>query len=309
MGAIFTALLPIFLTILVGVVLYRTKLIGDDMWSVLEHVCYYVLLPALMLRKIGSADLADAPVVAMGGAMLLALCTMFAALLILRVRIMTTMTLTGAAYTSLFQGATRWHTFVALSIISALYGPEGLTLAAIGMAAMIPVLNVVNVTVISVYAEGTGPSAGHIVGLVARNPLVIACVLGIVINVSGIGLPEAAFQTLDLIGSGALGLGLLTVGAGIRPRAALVEPAPVALATALKLLALPVLMYVWTLLLGVDGLAQAVAVVSGGVPTASATYILARQLGGDSVLMANIITGQVIAAVFTLPLVIWAVGT
>ena len=308
MGAIFSALLPIFLTILVGVVLYRTKLIGDDMWSVLEHVCYYVLLPALMLRKIGSADLADAPVIAMGGAMLLAICTMFAALLILRVRIMTTMTLTGAAYTSLFQGATRWHTFVALSIIAALCGQDGLTLAAIGMAAMTPVLNVVNVTVISIHAEGTTPSASRVVGLVARNPLVIACVLGIFINVSGIGLPEAAFQTLDLIGSGALGLGLLTVGAGIRPRAALVEPAPVALAAALKLLALPVLMFVWTLLLGVDGTAQAVAVVSGGVPTASATYILARQLGGDSVLMANIITVQVIAAVFTLPLVIWAVG-
>ena len=194
MGAIFSALLPIFLTILVGVVLYRTKLIGDDMWSVLEHVCYYVLLPALMLRKIGSADLADAPVIAMGGAMLLAICTMFAALLILRVRIMTTMTLTGAAYTSLFQGATRWHTFVALSIIAALYGQDGLTLAAIGMAAMTPVLNVVNVTVISIHAEGTTPSAARIVGLVARNPLVIACVLGIFINVSGIGLPEAAFQ-------------------------------------------------------------------------------------------------------------------
>ena len=308
MGAILTALLPIFLTILVGAVLYRTKLVGDDMWSVLEHVCYYVLLPALMLRTIGSADLADAPVVAMGSAMLLAICTMFAALLFLRVRIMTTMTLTGAAYTSLFQGATRWHTFVALAIITGLYGQDGLTLAAIGMAAMIPVLNVVNVTVISIYAEGAPPSAGRIVGLVARNPLVIACGLGIVFNISGIGLPDAALQTLDLIGSGALGLGLLTVGAGIRPRAALVEPAPVALAAGLKLLALPVLMFIWTLLLGVDGTAQAVAVVSGGVPTASATYILARQLGGDSVLMANIITVQIVAAVFTLPLVIWAAG-
>jgi len=307
-GAIFTALLPIFLTILVGVVLYRTKLVGDDMWSVLEHVCYYVLLPALILRKIGSADLADAPVIAMGSAMLLAICTMFAALLFLRVRIMTIMTLTGAAYTSLFQGASRWHTFVALAIITALYGQDGLTLAAIGMAAMIPVLNVVNVTVISIYAEGAPPSAARIVGLVARNPLVIACVLGIVINMSGTGLPDGAFQTLDLIGSGALGLGLLTVGAGIRPRAALVEPAPVALAAALKLLVLPLLMFIWTLIVGVDGTAQAVAVVSGGVPTASASYILARQLGGDSVLMANIITVQVIAALFTLPLVIWAAG-
>jgi len=305
MGSIVSALAPIFLTILAGVVLYRTKIIDDDMWSVLEHICYFVLLPALMLKKIASVDLADAPVIAMGSAMLLAICTMFVLLLVLRVRLMTMMTLTGAAYTSLFQGATRWHTFAALSIITALYGEEGLTLAVIGMAAMIPMLNMVNVIVISKYTEGTTPGIERIAGLVVRNPLVLACVLGAVINISGLTLPAMVLDTLGMIGSGALGLGLLTVGAAIRPRAALVEPVPVILSSGLKLLALPVLMLVWTYILGVDGLAQAVAVVSGGVPTASASYILARQLGGDAVLMANIITAQVIAAAFTLPLVIW----
>lgn len=308
MGAVIGALAPIFLTIFVGFLLYRTKLVGDDMWSVLEHVVYYVLLPALLFQKIASADLSSAPVLAMGGAMLLAIGSMFALLLIIRVRIMTMMTLTGAAFTSLFQGSSRWQTFVALSLIAGLYAEDGLTLAAIGMAAMIPVLNIVNVIVISKYADGTTPSAGHIIGLVARNPLVIACVCAAAVNAAGIALPAAVLDTLQLIGSGALGLGLLTVGAGIRPRAALIDPSPVVLASALKLLLLPVLMFVWTSILGVDGLAQAVAVVSGAAPTASASYILARQLGGDAVLMANIITVQAVAAAVTIPLVIWVLG-
>lgn len=308
MSSIVSALAPIFLTILAGALLYRTKLIGDEMWSVLEHVTYYVLFPALMFQKIASADLSGAPVVAMGGAMLLAICTMFAALLFARVRIMTHMTLTGAAFTSVFQGSTRWHSFVALSIITALYGADGLTLAAIGMAAMIPVLNVVNVTVISRYADGTTPGAARIAGLVLRNPLVLSCVLGALVNLIGLPVPGVVLDSLDLVGSGALGVGLLTVGAAIRPRAALVEAAPVALAGALKLLLMPLLMLIWTFVLGVDGLAQAVAVVSGAVPTASASYILARQLGGDAVLMANVITVQVVAAAVTLPLVIWLFG-
>ncbi len=308
MSSIVSALAPIFLTILAGALLYRARLISDEMWAVLEHVTYYVLFPALMFQKIASADLAGAPVIAMGGAMLLAICTMFAALLFLRVRIMTKMTLTGAAFTSVFQGSTRWHSFVALSIITALYGAEGLTLAAIGMAAMIPVLNVVNVTVISRHADGASPGAARIAGLVLRNPLVLSCVLAAIVNLIGLPLPATLLDSLELIGSGALGVGLLTVGAAIRPRAALVEPAPVALAAALKLLVMPFLMLVWTFILGVDGLAQAVAVVSGAVPTASASYILARQLGGDAVLMANVITVQVIAAALTLPLVIWVCG-
>lgn len=299
------ALAPVFLTILVGVALYRTKLVGDDMWSVLEHVCYYVLFPALMFEKIAAADLSQAPVLRMGGAMLLAIATMAVALLAARIAIMTRFTMTGAAYSSVFQGSTRWHTFVALSIIAVLHGEEGLTLAAIGMAAMIPFLNILNVIVISTYAEGTRPPALRIAALVVRNPLVLACVAGALYNVSGLALPPPVQGTLQLIGSGALGIGLLTVGAALRPRAALVEFVPVAMAAGLRLIAMPILMFAWTTILGIDGLAQAVAVISGAVPTASASYILARQLGGDSVLMANIITAQVIAAAVTLPAMIW----
>ena len=308
MSAIAASLAPIFLTILVGVALHRTKLVGDDMWAVLEHVVYYVLLPVLLFEKLASADLASAPVTAMGGAMLLAICSMFALLLALRVRLMTSMTLTGAAFTSVFQGATRWQNFVALAVISALHGEQGLTLAAIGIAAMVPVLNVVNVTVISKYAEGSAPGADRIAVLVLRNPLVLSCLAGIAVNLAGFGLPQVVLDTFSIISSGALGIGLLTVGAGIRPRAAFVDPMPVALTAALKLLLMPVLMLVWTALLGVTGMAQSVAVICAAVPTASTSYILARQLGGDAALMANIITVQALAAILTLPLVVWLFG-
>ncbi len=305
MSASISALLPVFLTIFAGVALYRTKLVGDEMWSVLEHVCYFVLFPALMFQKIAVADLADAPVFRMGGAMLLAIATMAIILLLLRIRLMTRFTLTGAGFTSVFQGSTRWHSFIALSIISVLHGEEGLTLAAIGMAAMIPVLNITNVVVISIYAEGSRPTAMQIVRLVVRNPLVLACVAGILWNSSGVVMPQAVSESLDLIGSGALGIGLLTVGAGLRPKTALVEIAPVTLSTCLRLIGMPLFMFGWATLLGVEGLALAVVVICGAVPTASASYILARQLGGDSVLMANIITVQVAAASVTLPLMIW----
>jgi len=68
---------------------------------------------------------------------------------------------------------------------------------------------------------------------------------------------------------------------------------------------MPVLMFAWTSILGVNGTAQAVAIISGAVPAASASYILARQLGGDAELMASIITAQTIVAVLTLPFVFW----
>ena len=45
--------------------------------------------------------------------------------------------------------------------------------------------------------------------------------------------------------------------------------------------------------------------ICGSVPGASSSYILARQLGGDAPLMANITTAQTLAAMLTMPLILW----
>ena len=71
-----------------------------------------------------------------------------------------------------------------------------------------------------------------------------------------------------------------------------------------SILALVVLLMAWTV--GLDGLARTVAVIAGAVPTASTAYVMARKMGGDAELMANITTFQVLTAAVTLPLFIFA---
>jgi len=53
--------------------------------------------------------------------MVLALAAMFAALLILNRPLMRVLSIDGPQFTSLFQGATRWHTFVAFAIIPLIF--------------------------------------------------------------------------------------------------------------------------------------------------------------------------------------------
>jgi predicted permease len=61
------------------------------------------------------------------------------------------------------------------------------------------------------------------------------------------------------------------------------------------------------LLFGVQGLPRTVAMLAAAVPTAASSFVLARQMGGDATLMANLITLQVLGAIVTLPAVIWLV--
>lgn len=302
----FLALLPVFIVIIIGALLRRTNLIGPEHWPGVDHICYFVLFPAIIFKEIAAADFSSVPVWRMAAAMVVALSFMFILLLAVRVPLSSALKINGAQFSSLFQGTTRWHTFVAFAIVPLFFGEKALALAAVSAATMTPLLNVVCVIVLSLYADARheSPSAGRLALIVLRNPFFLSSVAGVLFQLLGLSLPATAVQVLDMIGRGALGLALLTVGAGLHFGEAAAAKVTVGLATVLKLLAMPALMYVMLRLFGVDGTPAAVAILCAAVPTGSGAYVLARQMGGDAPLVANILTAQVICAAVTIPLVL-----
>jgi malonate transporter len=304
----FIALLPVFIVILVGYGLRRSALIAEDHWTAVDHVCYYVLFPAIIFKEIAAADFSNVPVWSMALAMILGITTMFALLLALRRPLISAMRLNGPQFSSLFQGATRWHTFIALAIIPIYFGQPALALGGLSAAAMTPLLNIVNVGVISVYGSGVKMNGRAMVLSILKNPFVLSSVGGVVWQLLHLPMPVMGVQVLDMIGKGALGLALLAVGAGLRIDEALSTKGPVLLATFLKLLVMPIFIAVWLWILGVSGDAAAVAILCGAVPTGSGAYVLAKQMGGDAPMIASILTLQVICAAVTIPLVLSLLG-
>jgi predicted permease len=241
-------------------------------------------------------------------ALILGVIVMSAVLLALRRPLSALLSLDGRRYSSLFQGATRWHTFIALAIVPPLFGNGALALAAIAAAAMTPLLNVINVAVLGIYAAGRPPEPRSLLLAIVRNPFVLSCVTGILFQTLGIPLPKTLFLMLDIIGKGALGLALLAAGAGLRFHELRATSATLALAVALKLVAMPLFVYAFTQILSVSGTPQHVAVICAAVPTGSGAYVLAKKMGGDAPLIASILTLQVIVAALTLPLITVLLG-
>ena len=304
MTVVFLALLPVAIIILAGFLMRRTGFVSEEQWAGVDHVCYFVLFPAIIFKEIATADFTGVPVWRMAGAIIIALCIMFTALLILRKPLCRALGLNGAQFSSLYQGATRWHTFIAFAIVPLIFGGNALALAAVSAAAMTPILNVVNVAVISLYARDERPSVARLALIVLRNPFFLASVGGVIWQLLGIPLPPLAVQVLDMVGRGSLGLALLTVGAGLRAGEAMNAKGVVALAIVLKLLVVPLLIFVCLEALNVTGTPAAVAILCGAVPTGAGAYVLAKQMGGDAPLVANILTAQVIVAAVTIPLVL-----
>jgi len=305
MSTIFLALLPVFMVILIGFALKRTGVIGEAQWAGLDQICYFVLFPAIIFKEIAAADFSAVPVFQMAGAMIIAVCAMIGLLVLLSRPLMAGLRIDGPQFTSLVQGAARWHTFIAFAIIPLQFGPAALSLGAVSAAAMTPLLNILCVIVMARYAHESHVSARALVLSILRNPFVFSSLGGVAWQLSGLELPDLALQVLDMIGRGALGLALLTVGAGLRVGDAISAWPPVAAAVVLKLLAMPLLMAGALFLMGVHGQAFAVAMLCAAVPTGSGAYVLARQMGGDAPMVANMLTLQVIAAAVTIPLVLW----
>ena len=152
MSVVISALLPVFLLIALGLVLKHSLMPLDTQWHGLERLTYYVLFPALLIQTLVKADLSRVPVAGVGGALLLA--ALIVSLLCLALRpLLARFAVDGPAFTSVFQGATRWQTYVALGVSSSLYGAAGLALASVAMVAIIPMVNVFSVAVLAHYAS------------------------------------------------------------------------------------------------------------------------------------------------------------
>lgn len=299
---IFGALGPIFALILLGLGLRRLGFPGDGFWPAAERLTYFLLFPALLVNRLAQARLEEyavGPVAVVITALLLGMTALVYAL-------RPWLKVDGPAFSSVYQGSVRFNTYVGLAVVLAVFHAEGGTVAALVMALMIPMINVLCVLVLSAHAGGTAS-----VGMVARglltNPLILACLAGIGLNQSGIGLPWGSAAVLDILARAALPLGLLAVGAGLR-LAALNRLGLLLATSALKLLVLPILTLALCWLVQPGRLETAVLMTFAALPGASTAYILARQLGGDAPLMAAIITVETALALVTLPAVlVWVV--
>lgn len=304
MDSITGALGPLFLLILLGAAMGYWRWPSTTFWPQLERLIYFLLFPAMLVGTLATADVSQVPVGRLALVLLGAM--MVFGLLLWRLR--RWLTLTPAAFTSVFQGAVRFNTYVGVAGAAALHGSLGATTAAVAVALMVPVVNVMCVA--SFVAAGTlgAASVGKSVMALITNPLIVACLAGIALNLTGVGLPGWSQDTVELLGRAALPLGLVAVGVALRPAALLRVDRGVLATNSVKLLLMPTLVLALTWILQLDPVSRDVALLFAALPTATSAYILARQLGGDAELMAAIITGQTLLAMLTLPFWLTLVG-
>lgn len=295
------AIIPVVLLISLGALLRRYALLADSFWPQAERLCYFLLLPALFAYALSTADLRGLPIADMALALIGATVLVSAALIITR----PLMKVDAAAFTSIFQGGIRFNNYIGITAAVGLYGSSALALAALANAIIVPTVNILCVLVFARFGSAR-PTVLRVIKGIIYNPLIIGCAIGIALQVIGTGFPPGVDSMIRTLGQASLPIGLMCVGAAFERRVLGNSLKPTLIASVAKFVLMPLTTVGTCLMFGVDERAMTIAVLFQALPTASSSYMLARQLGGDAPMMAAIIALQTVTAMLVLPLVMIA---
>ena len=285
-------LLPDLALIATGAALARGMRWSPGFWASLEKLVYYVLFPPLLFTAIvrNRFDLAQAAPFALGVFLVLlfgiALGALGGRLFAMGQR----------RFSSAVQCAFRFNSYVALAVSQRLGGDAGVALCAVMVAVAVPTGNLA-----AVWFMARGSPTGTLKSLV-RNPLVIATVCGLIAQMLDVRLPEPLSAYLSRLGTAAIALGLIAVGAGLEPSGARGDDRFAGYAISIKLVAMPLAAWWLAQSLQLPPLATQVLVLFGAVPSASSCYVLATNMGGDGPYVARLITATTLLSAVSLPL-------
>ncbi len=291
----FSITMPIFLILVLGVVLYRIRLINDNFIDVASKLVFNVTLPALLFISISKTDLTSNTDLSLVIYAMAAVTITYIALEL----IMSTWVSDKAERAVLVQGAFRSNMgIIGLAYCVNAYGDEVFAVASIYLGGVTILFNILSVIGLS---RGLGGNANikSILKGIAKNPLIIAIMAAFASSLTGITLPMTLYKAGDYFAQMTLPLALLCAGASLSFKSLRSGMLGAMMASVGKLIFIPFVLTYGGYLLGYRGMELGVLFLMSSAPTASASYIMVRAMNGNSALAANIIVITTIVSLIT----------
>lgn len=301
MNSIILALFPLVALIASGYLFKKYHFLSQDFWAGAEKLNYYILFPALLFNilsttKVDFQSLSTA-IFAMFFVVLLVTAFMYVLRMFWNIQ--------PARFGVHVQSLVRFNTYIGLALVASLFQKEGMAILVILLALCIPLVNVISVLALTSKEQ---MAVKPVLIALLKNPLIVSCIVGGVVNVLNIPIWDGLSGLIKLFSASSLPLGLLCVGAALQFMQMKKDIVVLVADTFARLLAVPALAFAVCTWLGLPSLQTQILVVFFALPTASAAYILTKVLGGDSQLIAAVISFQTLCAAVTLPIVIWWVS-
>jgi len=296
---VFNSLFPVFALILSGSLLKRFGLTNDIFLHTSDKLTYYIFFPLLLFWKIGSASTA---LFSSPGLYKSVICAVLA-VYVLSTAFIILFKISDFKVGSFSQSCYRFNSYIGVATVLSDLGEEGIQHFGILIGMIIPIINVLCVsTLIWFSGEKAMPikRMGQIIKGLITNPLILACISGMLYANLAEGFPPYIEGVLQLCSFAALPLAMLSVGAALSIGSIKDHFKLALVASIFKLLVLPAVGYLLLIKFGVAGVALRVGLIYFALPTSPALYILSSQLNSDTELASAAIAMSTILSFFSL---------
>ncbi|WP_226578780.1 AEC family transporter [Acuticoccus sediminis] len=303
--------LPIFALIFAGWIARRSGALGPHATEELNRFVVYLALPALLFDIVAGADWAEIWQPGFVAAFATGSAVVFAATVALRLSgrrhlVDATIDALNAAYAN--------TGFIGFPLAVAVLGPAALAPTLIATILTVCVLFAVALIMVEVGLQGERPSGrmvGKVLSRLARNPLLVAPVLGAVVMASGVDLPGPVESFVDLLGKAASPCALVALGLFLAQKRPTAEPVLRAtlLLGGLKLVGQPAI--TWLAAVQVFNLTPALAgtaTLLAALPTGTGPFMVAELYNRESGVTSRVILASTVASLATLTVLLALVG-
>ena len=291
------ATVPVFLVMIIGNILNRTGMINRQFSNVADKLVYKVCLPCMLYLNLADTDIRKNFDVFYVGYCVFVTLTSILVIWGMAKILMKEKAMVGA----FVQGSYRSSAAIlGIAFIANIYGTS--EMAPLMIIGSVPLYNVFAVLVLTLESQAfqnqdEEMSQSKIVGQklkkatigVAKNPIIIGILLGIIASYFRITLPPLLEKTVSNFGVLATPLALLSIGASFEGRKAVAKIKPTIIASSLKLIGLAAIFLPLAIWIGFRDEKLIALIIMLASPCTPTAYIMAKNMKGDATLASSII--------------------
>ena len=288
---------PVIVMIAFGYGLYRYGTLDDAFVEKASRLVFNFALPALLFSTISTSSVGQLANFTVIGAGMAGTLLVFVAMLLTTSVLIKNKQDRGVV----IQGSFRSNMgIIGLAYCANAYGSEGLAYGSVYLGGLTILYNLLSVAVLNVYQDKQS-SYIKIAKDIVTNPIILSIVAGLLISILAVKLPQIATNSIQYFAQLTLPLALLCTGAALRFSTMRQNGLASLFSITVKCVVYPIVIVAFAVLAGVEGMALMIVFLMAISPTAAASYVMARKIGGNHELAAQIIAiSTVVSVPFTL---------
>ena len=301
----FNVVLPLMLCIMLGYFLARIGMIKEELRKGLNALSFKIFLPFYLFNSVYTTDVSTS----FNAKLMIFCCVAMLAWFGLLMHLIPRMEKENPRRGVLIQAMFRSNfALFGLPMAESLCGAERMGPTSLLIGVCVPLVNILAVITLETFRGGK-PSVKKMLIGIAKNPLIIASVLGVAFNLLNIPMPSAVHKTITDLGKVATPLSLVALGASFTFASAAAFRKQLIVGVSGKLVVCPLIMVTLAVLLGLRAEMLVPVLIFFAAPTAVSSFPMAQQMDGDGELAASLVVFTSTLSILTIFIWIFVLKT